>query len=72
MTTYGEDIKNLVKERLRAIPANVRFSVGSYGEFTREQLIQEIDLNTPIGKDIIEMQVNFTREMPKNIAKASN
>ena len=68
---YSEDVKNLVKERLMAIPSNVRFSIGSYGEYTPAQLIEEIDSNTPLGKDTIEMHIHFIREMPKIVQRAS-
>ena len=64
MSQYKKEIKNLVKERLRAIPANVRFSIGDYGDFTKDQLINEIDKGSEVGNGTIDMQLEFIRSMP--------
>ncbi len=66
---YPEGIINLVKERLRAIPANVRFSVGGHGDFNKDQLIEEIDKGSEIGRGTIDMQLQFIRNMPKLLNK---
>lgn len=58
-------IKILVKERLSAMPPDVSFSVGNYGDFSPRDLINEIDKNSEVGKAAIEMQINFIRKMPK-------
>ncbi|MBI3052142.1 hypothetical protein HYY74_06855 [Candidatus Woesearchaeota archaeon] len=60
---YTEEIKILVKKRLAAIPPNVSFSIGKFGDFTRDQLIDEVDNETSIGKAAIEFQLNFIRKM---------
>ena len=62
---YDEEIRNLVKKRLAAMPPDISFSVGDYGDFTRDQLIDEVERNSDIGREMIEMQVNFIRKMPK-------
>ena len=61
---YGEDIKILVKKRLLAMPPDISFSIGEYGDFSRDQLIREVEKGTDIGKDLMEMQINFIRKMP--------
>lgn len=61
---YGEEIKTLVKKRLLAMPPDISFSIGEHGDFSRDQLINEVEKGTDIGKDMIEMQVNFIRKMP--------
>ena len=61
---YAEEIKTLVKKRLSAMPPDISFSIGEHGDFSRDQLIEEVEKSTDIGKDIIEMQVNFIRKMP--------
>ncbi len=61
---YTEEIKVLVKKRLSAMPPDISFSIGQHGDFSRDQLIEEVEKSTDIGKDIIEMQVNFIRKMP--------
>jgi hypothetical protein len=60
-----EDIKKLVKERLLAMPANVSFSIGDYGDFTRDQLIKEVEGESEIGNAVVEMQLEFIKHMPK-------
>lgn len=65
MMDYPVEIKTLVKERLRAVPPNVEFSIGKHGDFTRDELIHEVDKGTEIGKAAIEMQLEFIRRMPQ-------
>lgn len=60
-----EYIKKLVKERLHAMPPDVSFSVGHFGDYTRDELIEEVDRVTEVGKAAIEMQINFIRKMPR-------
>ena len=60
-----EYLKKLVKERLLAIPPEVSFSIGDYGDYTRDELIQQVEKESPVGKETIEMQINFIRKMPK-------
>ncbi|MBS3114099.1 hypothetical protein J4448_03280 [Candidatus Woesearchaeota archaeon] len=67
METDADYIKKLVKERLYAMPPDVSFSVGNFGDYTRNQLIEEVDKGTEVGKAAIEMQLIFIRKMPKLI-----
>jgi len=68
MKEYIEYLKRLVKERLAAMPPDVSFSIGSFGDFTRDQLIDEVEEYSEVGKEAIEMQLDFIRRMPKIIA----
>jgi len=61
-------LKKLVKERLAAMPPDVSFSIGDFGDFTRDELIEEIDKYSEIGKEAIDMQVNFIKKMPRILA----
>jgi len=61
-------IKKLVKERLSVLPPDVSFSVGNYGDFSPQDLIDEIDKNSEVGKAAIEMQINFIKKMPKLVS----
>ena len=70
MGEYDEDIKLLVKKRLAAMSPDISFSIGGYGDFSRDELIQEVEKGSDIGKDIIEMQINFIRQMPKLLRRA--
>ncbi|MDO8625333.1 MAG: hypothetical protein Q7R47_04590 [Candidatus Diapherotrites archaeon] len=63
-----EYVKKLVVARLNAIPPEVSFSIGNFGSFTRDQLIQEVGRGSPVGKATTEMELNFLRRLPQ-IAK---
>ena len=63
-----EYLKNLVKERLASMPPDVSFSIGDFGDFTRDQLIDEVDKYSKVGKEAINMQLNFIKRMPKILA----
>ena len=69
MVEYDEDIKKLVKKRLAVMPPDISFSVGDFGDFSPNELIQEVDKGSEIGNEIIEMQLGFIRKMPKLIKK---
>lgn len=62
------NLKELVRARLASMPPEVSFSIGAYGDFTRDQLIEEVEKGTKIGLATIEMEVNFIRRMPKLLA----
>ncbi len=61
---YDEDIKQLVKKRLSAMPPEISFSVGNHGDFSRDELILEVEKESEIGKEMIEMQIEFIKKMP--------
>lgn len=57
------EIDRLVIERLKSQPSNLKISIGSDGDFTREELIQAVDRHDELGKKIIEIQLNFLRSL---------
>lgn len=67
-----EYLKQLVVARLRTVPPNVDFSFGDYGDFTRDQLIQEVEKNTEVGRETIQIEINFIHEMPKLAKRVQN
>jgi len=69
MMEYSEDIKHLVKERLLAMPPDVTFAVGGAGNYSPKELIREVDLGTEMGRETIEMELDFIRSMPKFLEK---
>lgn len=69
----GENInylKKLVMERLAAIPPNISFSIGEFGDFSRDDLIKQVEKGTEVGKAMIDMEVHFIQQMPKLLSKA--
>ena len=61
----NEYVQKLVVERLRIMPPDISFSIGDYGDFTRNELIEEVRKDSKVGKATIEMELNFIRQMPK-------
>lgn len=64
-----EYLKKLVKERLLAMPPDVSFSIGNFGDFTRDELIREVGKYSEVGKEAIDMQINFIKKMPRILSK---
>ncbi len=63
----SEEIKKLVIARLEAIPKNKRISIGNYGEFSKEELIEGVKSGSEIGKKIIEVELEFLRALKQGI-----
>ena len=61
---YSEDVKELVKLRLMSTPSNILISIGGFGEFTKDQLIDEVEKGSEIGNTAIRMEITFLRKMP--------
>lgn len=61
---YDENVVATIKKRLLAMPPDVSFSIGEYGDFSRNELITEVEKRSEIGMEIIEMQLTFIRRMP--------
>ena len=62
-----EDIRKLVIARLRTLSGNKRVSIGSEGEFTREQLIKNVEQNTEVGKKIVQIQLEYLQTLKKGL-----
>jgi len=62
-------IKQLVVARLKTIPPNVGFSVGSHGNFTRDEIIQNVLNGTPVGKEFTSMELRMLIESPKLVGR---
>ena len=64
-----EDIKKeIALERLRQSPSTVNISFGSNGEFMgRDELIEQVEKGTELGKRIIRIQIEYLRSFKKGI-----
>lgn len=65
---YDRDVKDLIKLRLMSVPSNIKISIGGFGEFTKDQLIEEVEKGSSAGNAAIRMELLFIRKMP-SIAK---
>lgn len=59
-----EDIKNLVLARIIASSDDLRIAIGST-EYTKEEMIENVKEGNEIGKEIMEIQMEYLRDMAK-------
>jgi hypothetical protein len=62
-----EDIRKLVVARLRTLSGNKRVSIGSDGEFTKEELIKNVEENSHVGRKIIQIQLEYLQAFKKGL-----
>lgn len=58
-----EQIKELVIERLRALPSDREISIGDEGSFDREELMKHVADGDSIGEKIIEVELGFLKSL---------
>ena len=63
----SEDVKKLVIFRLETMPSNRKISIGSHGEFTKDELIDHVKKEDTVGKKIIEVELEFLRAIKEGI-----
>ncbi len=59
---FQDAIRELVLARVKATPRDVRISVGS-SEYTRDELIENIERGSEVGHDIEEIQMEYLRDL---------
>jgi hypothetical protein len=57
-----DDVRQLVMARLRVIPKNIDFSIGAQ-HYTTEQLLQHVQEDTVVGKEIVKIQIEYLRDL---------
>ncbi len=62
-----EDIKKLVIARLEVLPPDKKISIGSIGEFTKEELIESVKNEDLIGKKIIQIEIEFLQALKEGV-----
>lgn len=62
-----KEIIDLVVARLQNLPSNKEISVGSFGELTKDQLIEHVKKTDEIGKKMIALEMDFLRSMKEGI-----
>lgn len=64
----SQEIKDLVIARLEILPEDTGISIGSAGEFTRDELIKRVRQGDEIGQKIIQVELSYLKSL-KNITK---
>lgn len=62
-----EEIKEIVIARLDTLSSNKKISIGSSGEFGKEELIGHIKKGDEIGKKIVEIEIEFLRAQKEGL-----
>jgi len=56
------DIKKLVLARIQTASDDLRIAIGS-SEYTKEEMIKNIEEENEVGKEIIDIQMEYLRDM---------
>ena len=67
-----EEIKELVIARLEVMPRDKKISIGSSGDFTRDELIEAVKEGNELGKRIIEVQLEYLRLLKEGVFYEQN
>lgn len=67
-----EEIKKLVINRLEVLPPDKKISIGSEGEYTKDDLIKHVKEGDRIGKKITEIQLEYLRLLKEGIFYEQN
>lgn len=62
-----EEIRKLVMERLKLFPSGKKVSIGSEGNFSKEELIAHVESEDRIGRKIIEIQLTYLQSLKEGI-----
>jgi hypothetical protein len=63
----NNEIKNLVITRLETLPSDAIVSLGSSGEFTKDQIIESVRCGDENGKKMIEIEMTFLQGLKDSI-----
>ncbi|MBI5357514.1 hypothetical protein HZB74_01570 [Candidatus Saccharibacteria bacterium] len=62
-SSVTSDEKNLILARLSTMPANMGIAIGNEGSFTVTELKRLIEEDDDLGKEYVEMQLEFLRSI---------
>lgn len=63
----SEELKELVIARLETIPADKKISIGNFGEFNKDELIQHIIKGDALGIKMVEIELEFLRAIKEGL-----
>ena len=64
-------IKQLVEERLKALPVDVAVSIGDV-TYSKDDLVSHVQKDDEIGKQISNIQMNFLQDLAKGSLYGEN
>ncbi|MBU3918912.1 hypothetical protein KKC63_03360 [Patescibacteria group bacterium] len=66
------EFKKIVIATLEVFPSDKKISIGSVGEFTKEEMIENVENETDVGEKIVEIQLNYLRSFKEGIFYEQN
>lgn len=57
-----EDLKNLVIERIKASSSDIKVSIGTV-EYSKEEMLKNVEEENEIGREIVDIQIEYLRDM---------
>jgi hypothetical protein len=66
-TDIDKDIQDLVIARLQTLPEDVELSIGSEGDFTKDELIDHVRQGDDVGQKMIELEMSFLRSLKSGV-----
>ncbi|MFA6566112.1 MAG: hypothetical protein WCT48_05170 [Candidatus Paceibacterota bacterium] len=63
MEEYNKEIIDLVVARLQTLPEGVGVSIGSEGDYSKQELISHVEHRDAVGKKIIDAEMGFLRAL---------
>ena len=64
---YNKDVRKLVAMRLETLPDGAVVSIGSDGEFTKEQVIESVLKGDKIGQKMVEIEMSFLQSLKEGV-----
>ena len=62
-----EEIRQLVIERLKVLPSGQKISIGSKGDFSKDQLIYHVNKHDDVGQKIVQIQLSYLQSLKEGI-----
>lgn len=61
-TIIADKFKELVLARIKTMPADLRMSIGG-AEFSRDDIAEHVEKRDELGKEIIQIQLEFLQNL---------
>ncbi len=62
-----EQLKKIVIAGLEIFPSDKKIFIGSVGELTKQEMIENVEKETNVGEKIVEIQLNYLRSLKEGI-----
>jgi len=71
-TNNQELLKKLVIARLEVLPSTVKLSIGSDGDFSRDELIKHVKNGDRVGEKIISIELEYLQALKEGLLYVNN